>query len=94
MRKIAFVHNRFPAGGAERVTMDIARYLDSIGGYRVYVFASHPGSFPQEYLTLVKIPSQAIQSRRSHYVEKLINISFFILYLPYVILYFTFGCGS
>ena len=73
MRKIAFVHNRFPAGGAERVTMDIARYLDSIGGYRVYVFASHPGSFPQEYLTLVKIPSQAIQSRRSHYVEKLIK---------------------
>ena len=55
------------------MTMDIARYLDSIGGYRVYVFASHPGSFPQEYLTLVKIPSQAIQSRRSHYVEKLIK---------------------
>ena len=30
MTTIAFVHNRFPAGGAERITIDIARYLKSM----------------------------------------------------------------
>ena len=38
--KIAFIHNRFPAGGAERITIDIARYLHDVGGYEVYVYAA------------------------------------------------------
>lgn len=79
MVTIAFVHNRFPAGGAERITIDIARYLRSIGGYRVYVYATRVNQMLMteeldEILTIRHIPSQAIQARRSAAVEKLIEI--------------------
>ena len=41
MKKIAFVHEKFPIGGAERVTLDICEYLSGHdSGYRCYVFAS------------------------------------------------------
>ena len=78
MTTIAFVHNRFPAGGAERITIDIARYLKSMGGYRVYVYATRidPMLMTEELaeiLTIRNIPSQAIQLRRSAAVEKLIE---------------------
>ena len=74
MVTIAFVHNRFPAGGAERITIDIARYLRSIGGYRVYVYATRVNQMLMteeldEILTIRHIPSQAIQARRSAAVE-------------------------
>ena len=36
---IAFVHDIFPGGGAERVTIDIARHLNSVSeSYRIYVY--------------------------------------------------------
>ena len=77
MSRIAFIHNRFPAGGAEKVTLDIARYFKGDDSYEIFVYASHPelsqaDSF-QEILTLRKIPSQGIQSRRSKAIEKLIR---------------------
>lgn len=77
MSKIAFIHNRFPAGGAEKVTLDIARYFKGDDNYEIFVYASHPelsqaDSF-QDILTLRKIPSQSIQSRRSKAIEKLIQ---------------------
>ncbi len=75
MTRIAFIHNRFPAGGAERITADIARYLLSFsGGYSVFVYASHLGdthSF-SECITFRQIPSQAIQSLRSKSIERLV----------------------
>ena len=40
---IAFIHNRFPAEGAERITADIAGYLAPLGNYRIFVYASHIG---------------------------------------------------
>lgn len=73
MLKIAFVHNYFPAGGAERITADIARYLEDSGGYKVYAYAHHcnpEASCPG--LTIRTIPSQAIQKRRSRAIERLI----------------------
>lgn len=77
MIRIAFVHNWFPAGGAERITLDIARYLHGIGGYEVYVYATKVDSnlMTDEMNSLVTIrliPSQAVQSRRSKAVEELI----------------------
>lgn len=36
-KRVAFVHDDFPFGGAERVTMDIANYLSSFD-YDVYIF--------------------------------------------------------
>ena len=72
--KIAFIHNNFPAGGAERVTIDIARYLNSFDGYHVYVYASR---IAEDMLTdeqrrtmeLRKLPTQAVNSRRTKAIE-------------------------
>lgn len=79
MVTIAFVHNRFPAGGAERITIDIARYLKGVGNYRIYVYTTRVE--PQlineelnEFLTIRRIPSQANQFIRSAAVEKYIGI--------------------
>ncbi len=42
MTNIAFIHGCFPAGGAERVTIDIAEYLHKINGdYRIFVYTSY-----------------------------------------------------
>lgn len=74
--QIAFVHNSFPAGGAERITLDIAKYLSSFDStYKVFVYATHIGEFPEDIpscLTVRKIPSQAVLSRRSKAIEALI----------------------
>lgn len=74
MIKIAFIHNNFPAGGAERVTIDIARYLKASGGYEVYVYASR---IAESLLTeevsalfvLRRIPTQAIPAIRAKKIE-------------------------
>lgn len=77
MTKVAFIHNSFPAGGAERVTMDIARHLSSSKGYEVFVFTTRlvDGLMSEDahkIITFRLIPSQAIQSRRSRHIERLI----------------------
>lgn len=77
MKRIAFIHGRFPAGGAERITIDIARYLSDIGGYEVYVYATRISEALltddiRKILTVRRIPSQANPSRRAGFIEKLI----------------------
>lgn len=78
MLRIAFIHNRFPAGGAERITMDIASYLKSFPGYEVYVYASRISDFLmtdeiRSVITLRQIPTQAFPSKRAKEIEKLIT---------------------
>lgn len=74
--RIAFSHSRFPAGGAERITVDIARYLKTAGEYEVFVYASRiPDSLPaglSDILTIRKLPSSAFPKLRARAVEKLI----------------------
>ncbi len=75
MTKIAFIHNNFPAGGAERVTIDIAAYLSSFEGYEVYVYASRISEAlmtedMRKTFTLRKIPTQAVPSRRAREIER------------------------
>ena len=75
--KIAFIHNNFPAGGAERVTIDVARYLSSFEDYNIYVYASRiaEGLMTDDIrqtLVLRKIPTQAIPSKRAKAIEKYI----------------------
>ncbi len=49
MKKIAFIHEKFPAGGAERVTLDIVEYLHRNNtGYRSFLFVSE---FDEELCT-------------------------------------------
>lgn len=46
---IAFVHDSFPSGGAERITIDISRYLRlSCSGYRIFVYCQ---ALTEELLT-------------------------------------------
>lgn len=75
MTRIAFIHNNFPAGGAERVTIDIAAYLSAFEGYEVYVYASRISEVlmtedMRETFTLRKIPTQAVPSRRAREIER------------------------
>lgn len=77
MTKVAFIHNSFPAGGAERITIDIARHLSSRGDYEIFVFTTRLADslMPDDVhkiLTIRTIPSQAIRSRRSRHIERLI----------------------
>lgn len=77
MIRVAFIHNYFPAGGAERITIDIARYLHGLGGYEVFVYASRPDESAltdelRSVLNLRRIPSQAVPSKRSSEVERLV----------------------
>lgn len=77
IKRIAFVHGRFPAGGAERITVDIARYLKETGGYQVFVYATRISEALitddiRDVLTVRQIPSQALPSRRAKAVEELI----------------------
>lgn len=61
VRKIAFNHDIFPCGGAERVTLDIAKYItQSNPNYKFYVFAYRITEelLTEEwtkYLTIIKV---------------------------------------
>ena len=60
MTNIAFVHSIFPAGGAERVTIDIAQYLSKFDKYKIYVFTTTENkslydNSLTEYITNIKI---------------------------------------
>ena len=77
MIRIAFVHNCFPAGGAERVTIDVARYLSRFGGYEVYVYASRIADSllteeMRDYFTLRQIPKHSVPAKRSKQIERYI----------------------
>lgn len=78
MTRIAFIHNRFPAGGAERITIDIASYLCGFGNYEVYVYASRIAEdmLNDHIRSVVKvrsIPTQAVPSKRAKEIENLIK---------------------
>ncbi len=74
MVRIAFIHYSFPAGGAERVTVDIARYLKCFGGYQVFVYATRISESLMsdelsDLLTVRILPSQAMSAGRTKKVE-------------------------
>ena len=77
MTRIAFVHGRFPAGGAERVTLDIAGFLKKKGGYEIYVYSSRVNESMmtdqiRSVVTVRQLPSQLIQTRRAREIERLV----------------------
>ncbi len=80
MTNIAFIHNKFPAGGAERITIDIAQHLTKCdktnNEYKIYVFTTSENKSLynkslSEYITIVKISGNATAKSRD--IEKLIN---------------------
>ena len=69
---IAFIHNHFPAGGAERITQDIAEYLHKTDGeYRIFVYASAvDAGAVSGHITARQIPRKG--KARSKSIEDLI----------------------
>lgn len=57
VRKVLFYHESFPAGGAERVTIDIANYISN-RGYKVYVLTSNINEGEYSQLTVLQLPDK------------------------------------
>lgn len=74
---IAFIHDIFPAGGAERVTIDIATYLSSLDrDYNIFVYCqgiTHELMTPNisEVMTIRTLRVKT-NAEKSHKIEKLI----------------------
>ena len=66
-KKIAFIHSRFPFGGGERVTLDIAKHLLALGDYEIFVFAGkyYPEKMPDAIDTsrfhIIALPEPRIE---------------------------------
>lgn len=54
-KRVLFYHENFPAGGAERVTMDIANYISKFE-YEVYVLASNINEGDYRQIRVLKLP--------------------------------------
>ena len=70
MKKIAFMHQVFLLGGAERVTCDIVRELTRTDEYEFFVFTQEyiPENMPADLLTneqlhIVEIPCLGVDSK-------------------------------
>lgn len=90
MTNIAFVHSIFPAGGAERVTIDIAQYLSKFDKYKIYVFTTTENkslydNSLTEYITIIKISKKGRD--RAKDIENLVNklnINILVLVVNYI----------
>lgn len=40
--KIAFIHNNFPSGGAENITINMVKYLSQFPDYQSYIYCMNP----------------------------------------------------
>lgn len=83
VRKVLFYHENFPAGGAERVTIDIANYISN-RGYEVYVLAANINEGNYSQLTVLKLPDKVSVTEASgiQYVVDVIHsfdIDIFVL---------------
>lgn len=75
MKKIAFIHEKFPIGGAERVTLDIIEYLyKNSSDFQCYVFATEfvEDLCSQEIKSYFEFKTIPERVGRSEAVEKLI----------------------
>ena len=78
-RNIAFIHDVFPAGGGERVTIDIANYL-SEQGYNIYIFTTLLSSnlYTEDQLKnciVIVLPERYIETSEIDADEMISNIN-------------------
>lgn len=84
VRKVLFYHENFPAGGAERVTMDIANYVSG-RGYKVYVLASNINEGNYSQITVLKLPDKVSVTETlgiQYIVDKICSLDIDIFVLP------------
>lgn len=95
-RRIAFIHDDFPNGGGERVTIDVANYL-AASGYEVFIFVGRfcpekmskdaPSNFsvielPERYVEQSKVDADAIISSVNNLkIEILVSVGRQMLYI-------------
>lgn len=64
-KRILFLHNEFPSGGAERVTIDIADYVSAYG-YTTYVLAKDIRNIQLPNIVVIELPDkQSILSKEN-----------------------------
>lgn len=87
-KKILFFHIEFPAGGAERVTLDIANYISAYD-YEVYVLANKARELYFSNIKIIETPERfdADSLINAEFIVKTINdLSIDIFVLPVIIL--------
>lgn len=87
-RKVLFFHETFPCGGAERVTLDIARYITDFN-YEVYVATRTIGEGSTANVILIELPdkknSQSLLNA-NFLVERINTLSIDIFVMPILII--------
>lgn len=69
-RRVLFLHEVFPAGGAERVTIDVANYIVDFG-YQTYVCSRIQNDFKNDNVHLIELSDKS-------YATSAINIDFLV----------------
>lgn len=84
VKNVLFFHEVFPAGGAERVTLDVANYISSYG-YKVYVLACNVKKIDFSQLTVIQVPENNVTEGQvdAAYIAEIIDtLSIDIFILP------------
>ena len=73
--KVLFLHDRFPAGGAERITIDIANYI-SPRGYEVTVCAREITHHAVDNINMIQLPDTNCSSSQENidFIADTINL--------------------
>lgn len=69
-RRVLFLHETFPAGGAERVTIDIANYIAEFN-YQTFVCSRLQNEFKGENIQMMELPDKTS-------TNSLVNIEFIV----------------
>lgn len=82
-KRILFLHEAFPAGGAERITLDIARYISEYD-YQTFVCSRLQNDFRGDELQLIPLPDTTctVSSNNIDFLVETIqrlNIDIFVL---------------
>ena len=83
-KRILFLHNEFPSGGADRVTIDIAGYISHYG-FEVYVLAREIRDKFLSNIVLLELPDKAsVNSKKNAdaIIETLKQLRIDIFVLP------------
>lgn len=87
-KKIAFFHERFPAGGTERVTMDIAEYV-AAHDCETFVFTPIVGKEVSPYITTVELPDKKNRNSKENadfFIKKFNELGIDVFVLPIYVL--------
>lgn len=82
-RRILFFHYEFPGGGGERVTRDIAKYLQPFG-YETYIVTSNRKDGQTPEVTLIELPDRRLDSKENAdvIIRTILSLSIDVFVVP------------